>query len=140
MASGETKSDPSFTTLGSRSCSEGTEQCTHPGALNHTLQWSDESHGLLRKLWREMVPKRDIARRLKRTIPAVEKKANDLGLPHRGRIGGGRKAESHTDLIKSEKEFRAACEESNRKYIEACEREGGSWSGAAGFNSSGSGR
>jgi hypothetical protein len=110
-------------------------------ALNHIQQWSDESHGLLRKLWREMVPKKEIARVLKRTIPAVEKKANDLGLPHRGRICGGRKPESHTDAIKSEQEFRRACEESNRKYIEAVEREGGgSWSGGAGFNSSGSSR
>lgn len=57
---------------------------------NSGSRWHSDDEGLLAKLWRDGATKTDMARRLCRTIQAIEKKASELRLPHRTLRGKAR--------------------------------------------------
>lgn len=137
ISEADLKSTPRYAPPISPLSNEGTKPCLGP---RPGTQWSDESEGLLRKLWREGLPKREIAKRLGRSYQAVEAKASDLNLPRRGRIVGASKV-TLRDTGDTENNFRQECEESNARYVQAVlDAGGGSWSGYVSANAAGSSR
>lgn len=104
---------------------------------NAGTRWDKDDENLLAKLWRDGLTKKEMARRLFRTVQSVEKKASDLKLPHRTPRGQARGPTTFDGARVMESSMR----KQDQKFIEAMLKAGYVMAeGASTLNSSGSSR